>query len=124
MLQLRGDFFHLPHNSQRIPAVNLFDVAGGISFLQERTSQVGKFRDIIETFRRAFDAIEIAADADYVDASNLAGVIDVRDNIGQSRAGSGRAFWSIRRLLRYETAIEVDLHYAALLRESPNHIVG
>src|SRR5665213_462407 len=110
------NFFHRLHYAQNVPSIDFTNVGGGVAFLQQRSRQIRKFRNVLETLGRTLDAVEIAADADRVNARDLADVIDVRDDVGDRR---------VRRFLRREEwAIEIYLNHAALLGQRDDHLIG
>ena len=51
-----------------------------------RSSQVRKLRDIIKSFGRACDAVEVCSNPDGIDARDLPDVIDMSDKVIERRA--------------------------------------
>src|SRR5262249_17332570 len=78
-----GSRFHGSHQTQWVLAVDLANVRGGVAFLEECPRKVGELRDVVESFRRAADAVEIGANANVVHSGNLDRVVDVRDDVGE-----------------------------------------
>ena len=135
--------FHFGHQPQRVLAVDLADLGGGVALLQQRAGQVGPLVDAVQAFRRAADAVEIAAQAHGIDARDLDHVVDMLHDVGQrARARPPRARFRMAfdpsGSLAYfcelvaqaqlsqsprwpwhfgieEVAGEVDLHHAAFL---------
>src|SRR5262245_7895628 len=77
-LLLSGDF---AENAEGVQSEDLLQVLVGVAFLLERGFERRQLRDVLETLRRSRDPVEIAPDADVVDAGDLHGVIDVFDGV-------------------------------------------
>src|SRR6185437_9462393 len=97
--------FHGPHQPQCIPPVEHSDLRMRVAALEECLGQMREIGDALEPHRRALDAVEVAADADMLDAGYLHRVVNVVHHVAQRRG---------RRLLFDEVAVEIDLDHAAV----------
>ena len=79
---LAGAGFHLLHGAQQVQPGDLLQVLLGVAAPQQLGKQHRQLAHVLQTDRPEVDAIEVGANADVVDARNLAHVVNVIRDIG------------------------------------------
>src|SRR2546425_13241981 len=78
---------HLPEHAQEVSSEDLPDVALAVPSPEQGRGQGRHLRDILQPRRHGVDAVPVTADADVVDAPDLARVIDVGQPVLQGCGG-------------------------------------
>src|ERR1051325_11729248 len=69
------DAFHCLHQPKRVLAIDLADLGGGVTLLEQRASKIGPFIDAVEPFGGAADTVEVASQTGGINAGDLHDVI-------------------------------------------------
>src|SRR5262245_3690802 len=77
LLHLMGGLLRLAQHAEEVAAEDLHQLLLPVAAVEQRLRQVRIAADILQLARSAVDAVEVAADADVVDAGNLDDVVDV-----------------------------------------------
>jgi hypothetical protein len=85
-LQPLRDLLGLAHHAQDVEAENLLDIALRVAALEQFRGQQRILRHVIELLHDLRDAVEVAADADVIDARDFADVIDMIGDVCDARA--------------------------------------
>src|ERR1051325_3034147 len=80
-----GSGFYLLEHAHEVPAEDLLHIAIGQAALQQPGGDARQRRGGLQSFRERWDAVEVAADADVVDAGDLHRVDDVVDGVLERR---------------------------------------
>src|SRR5712692_8595581 len=101
---------------------DLEDIVVGIPAVQEFGEEIGIARDVLEANSHGVkgNIVEVGANADMVDASHLANVVDVVGNIGDGAARMGVGLFPIsdslvNRLVGVEMGVQVFEDCSAFL---------
>src|SRR5436309_7486726 len=79
-LQPRRHLFRLPHDAQDVESENFAEIGFRVPAPEKLRRERRILRDIVESLHRLRDAVEVASDADVIDAGDLADVIHmIRD---------------------------------------------
>ncbi len=88
-LEVAGHGLDVAHDAQRVAADELRDVGLGPRPLEQGGDEPRVAADVLEPDREGVGAVVVAADADVVDAGDLAHVLEVGDDLLDRRVGLG-----------------------------------
>lgn len=99
--QFAGSLLDGAHDTEQIAPVNLLDVFGGVALFEESTGKSGELAVGVQVRRDAAYAVEVGSNTNAVDAADLNGVIDLRDDVGQ------RCRWTEDKVTAEERIIDL-----------------
>ncbi len=80
------------HYAEQVAAVDLLDVVGGVALFEQSAGEGGELVVGLSSAGNTADSVEVGADADVVDATDLDSMIDLVDDVGERggwKLGSG-----------------------------------